>query len=61
MEKFCNTCVYLHPKEREQTKKKRAHICWLSGNRVYHKNLHPYLPRPSDCIGDAYPLCNFEL
>ena len=54
---FCDDCVYLSPKEDQQTSKKEDHVCQcakmftFSGcyRILYHGQYHPRIPRPDEC------------
>lgn len=45
----CNMCLYLIPKEREQTGKKEPHVCRMMGRMLHHRGVHPAIPKPDWC------------
>lgn len=49
MQRYCDECVYLEPKEWDQTLIKTAHMCRLYNFQVMHKGQHPRIPTPDAC------------
>lgn len=46
---YCDYCIWLRPKEHEQTNKKQPHFCHNGFGRIFHGDKHPHLPRPAKC------------
>jgi len=48
--KFCDDdCEYLHPTEKEQSKRKEDHKCAKYGQTVFHLGNHPKLVKCEAC------------
>lgn len=52
MNPFCDNCMYLYPKEHNQSEKKEPHICKKYDMFVIHRGNHPKLPRLNVCLDD---------
>lgn len=49
--KFCREkCIFLHPNEKQQTKDKEPHRCYLFNERIKHCGNHPRLITLRDCF-----------
>lgn len=46
---YCDDCVNLIVKEKDQTKAKEPHFCRVYKIEIKHNGQHPRLPRPTQC------------
>ena len=47
--RYCDDCIHLAPKEKDQTEKKEPHMCNKMNVPLYHFNQHPHIVRPDNC------------
>lgn len=48
--KLCRkNCIFLYPREENQTSKKEQHICHLFHIQIVHSNNHPHLFTSKNC------------
>ena len=56
--KLCREdCIYLEPKEDEQTNKKEAHMCIYYKTKLYHRGRHPRIVAVCDYMCEKVSEC----